>query len=353
MVFFAMDFNGVVLHMYLERWYYSLAFVGISVFAHLGVLIAVNGFRPAVRAKAEEIEVTLSPKRSDSPDSHFHAGKRRAATPKSLQPSAVAVSGPGFDPFAGSSSGSRPRSAGVRTLAVVAANTATIPQFTQAADGYGGNAATIPGGPGGNGNDPHQGTVRTRRMGVSAMETPVRGMVTILADQIGAAAPQNGQTGGVGDANRRDGRTAPLGVPGRVIPPSGGDRNATVRVEAGVGRPLAPSSGPLPGGQEGEETRPKQDSFVAARPKYRTNPLIGYPDAARGERQQGVVMLRIEVSAAGRADSVELETSSGYPMLDERALDIVRRWSFEPARNLSGPVASVLSQPIRFSLNGL
>ena len=92
---------------------------------------------------------------------------------------------------------------------------------------------------------------------------------------------------------------------------------------------------------------------MAARPKYRTNPLIGYPDAARVERQQGVVILRIEVSAAGRAESVELETSSGYPMLDERAVDVVRRWSFEPARNLSGPVASVLSQPIRFTLNGL
>ncbi len=353
MVCFALDFNGVILHMYLERWYYSLAFVGISVFAHLGFLLAAIGARPAGRAPVEEIEVTLSPKRSDSTDSHFHAGKRRAATPKSLQSSTVAVSGPGFDPFAGSGPASRPGSTAGRPLAVTGRVAIGTPASQQPPAGNAGNPAMFLGGVGGTGNNSQPSGTRTRRMGVTAMETPVRRMVTILADQPRAASSQDGRTGGFGDANRRDGRTAPLGAPGRVFPPTGGDKNATVRVEAGIGRPLSPMGGTLPGGQEGEETRLKQDSFVAARPKYRTNPLIGYPDAARGERQQGVVMLRIEVSAVGRADSVELETSSGYPMLDGRALDIVRQWSFEPARNLAGPLASVLSQPIRFSLNGL
>jgi protein TonB len=66
--------------------------------------------------------------------------------------------------------------------------------------------------------------------------------------------------------------------------------------------------------------------------------------------QQGTVMLAVEVTADGRAGSVRLAQSSGFALLDAAALQAVRRWTFEPARNLGLAVASHVEVPVRFDL---
>jgi protein TonB len=90
--------------------------------------------------------------------------------------------------------------------------------------------------------------------------------------------------------------------------------------------------------------------MVSAR--YLSNPKPDYPSEAREMRQQGVVMLSVEVDAEGRASDVSLSRSSGYPLLDHAALDAVRRWRFEPAEAGGLPVSSRVEIPVRFSLSG-
>jgi protein TonB len=87
-----------------------------------------------------------------------------------------------------------------------------------------------------------------------------------------------------------------------------------------------------------------------ARPRYRSNPSPVYPTEARRLRQQGQVLLSVDVSAEGRAVGVALKQSSGFPLLDQAAMAAVRRWSFEPARVGGLPVASRAEVPVRFRL---
>lgn len=50
-----------------------------------------------------------------------------------------------------------------------------------------------------------------------------------------------------------------------------------------------------------------------------------YPRQARRRREQGVVVLHFVVDRAGAVLDLEVETSSGHPLLDDAALDMVRR----------------------------
>lgn len=101
----------------------------------------------------------------------------------------------------------------------------------------------------------------------------------------------------------------------------------------------------------GRETTDIQPSFgVHAEPKYQRNPQPSYPLSARRQRQEGLVVLTVKVTALGRAELVEFKHSSGFPALDEAAIQAVRRWQFQPARIDSIAVDSVVEIPVRFRL---
>ncbi|HWY42585.1 MAG TPA: energy transducer TonB [Candidatus Sulfotelmatobacter sp.] len=57
-----------------------------------------------------------------------------------------------------------------------------------------------------------------------------------------------------------------------------------------------------------------------------------YTEEARKAKLQGTVTLRVLVSADGRAGRVKIIKGLGLG-LDERAMDMVRQWRFEPARD--------------------
>jgi protein TonB len=75
-----------------------------------------------------------------------------------------------------------------------------------------------------------------------------------------------------------------------------------------------------------------------------------YPEIARRRGQQGLVLLRVNVSAVGMAVAVAVAESSGYPSLDSAALSAVQQWQFVPALRGGVPVAAVAEVPIRFRL---
>jgi periplasmic protein TonB len=89
----------------------------------------------------------------------------------------------------------------------------------------------------------------------------------------------------------------------------------------------------------------------SARADYLRNPPPVYPAEAKRNRQQGVALFRVVVSAAGQAESVKLIKSSGHRLLDSSALDAVRKWKFHPATIGGVKVSSTVNVPVRFRLN--
>jgi periplasmic protein TonB len=84
---------------------------------------------------------------------------------------------------------------------------------------------------------------------------------------------------------------------------------------------------------------------------YASNPKPEYPAIARSREWQGKVLLRVQVSAAGLSDDVKVERSSGHEILDDCAVEAVRKWKFIPGKRGDTAVASSVLVPINFSLN--
>lgn len=80
------------------------------------------------------------------------------------------------------------------------------------------------------------------------------------------------------------------------------------------------------------------------------NPPPNYPLESKRANEEGSVLLSVRVDAAGRADTVTVSKSSGFPRLDRAALEAVRSWKFTPSIQNGTPVASTLDVPIVFRL---
>jgi periplasmic protein TonB len=83
---------------------------------------------------------------------------------------------------------------------------------------------------------------------------------------------------------------------------------------------------------------------------YLDNPKPPYPSLSRRMGEEGRVLLRAHIDAAGLPREVLLATSSGSERLDRSALDTVRRWKFVPAKRGDEAVAAWVLVPIVFSL---
>lgn len=87
------------------------------------------------------------------------------------------------------------------------------------------------------------------------------------------------------------------------------------------------------------------------RAAYLQNPPPRYPPTARERHWQGEVLIRTHILADGSAGEVRVERSSGHEILDESALDAIKRWRFIAAKEGDKPVASTVIIPIEFKLN--
>lgn len=85
---------------------------------------------------------------------------------------------------------------------------------------------------------------------------------------------------------------------------------------------------------------------------YLNNPAPAYPMLSRRQGETGKVLLLVQVSAHGSAAQVEIKQGSGFPRLDQAALNAVRQWRFVPARRGDTAVAASVVVPITFRLDG-
>ena len=75
----------------------------------------------------------------------------------------------------------------------------------------------------------------------------------------------------------------------------------------------------------------------------------GYSDEARDLKIEGTVMLGFEVWEDGRAHNFEVLRSVGYG-LDEKAIEAVRQWKFEPGKKDGDPVKVQAQAQVTFRL---
>jgi protein TonB len=106
-------------------------------------------------------------------------------------------------------------------------------------------------------------------------------------------------------------------------------------------RPLSKKSQAPSGGQKGARK---------AQPDYLHNPPPVYPEQARVEHRQGVVLLLVSVSASGDPISISVGRSSGYTDFDNSAMTAVRRWKFRPASVGGMNIPSTVGIPVNFEL---
>ena len=77
-----------------------------------------------------------------------------------------------------------------------------------------------------------------------------------------------------------------------------------------------------------------------------------YPKQSLRLGEQGKTVLRVELNESGRVEQVAVQSSSGFPHLDEAAMTAVRGWHCTPAKRNGTAVRSVALQPFNFTLKG-
>ena len=110
--------------------------------------------------------------------------------------------------------------------------------------------------------------------------------------------------------------------------PGPGDSNT---IGSGPGKTMGDGPKDGPGGQ-GESFTRYQAGVTLPRCMYCPDPQ--YTDEARETKLQGKVTLRVLVGADGRAAQVRVTQGIGMG-LDDRAVEAVRGWKFDPARDAS------------------
>lgn len=114
--------------------------------------------------------------------------------------------------------------------------------------------------------------------------------------------------------------------------------------------PPAPPAPPLP--KPDKPAAPRNEPYTPASSdaNYLHNPRPVYPGIARQRHWEGLVMLRVYVTPDGHCGELSVARSSGHEVLDESAMEAVRRWQFVSAKRGSTPVASWVTVPIEFNL---
>jgi TonB family protein len=98
---------------------------------------------------------------------------------------------------------------------------------------------------------------------------------------------------------------------------------------------------------QGEPVYRVGGAVSAPKGTYMPNP--GYTDRARKKRLQGTVVLEMVVTPEGNVDDVKV-THGFDPDMDQKAVDTVRQWRFDPGAKDGKPVAVQVSVEVSFRL---
>lgn len=115
----------------------------------------------------------------------------------------------------------------------------------------------------------------------------------------------------------------------------------------GVGSGKGPGFGPGEGGGTGGGIFRVGAGVSPPRPIYQPEPE--FSEEARKAKYQGICTLALVVGADGRPSNIHVQSSLGMG-LDEKAIEAVKNWRFEPAMKDGHPVAVAIAVEVDFHL---
>mgnify|MGYP006155212107 FL=1 len=121
-------------------------------------------------------------------------------------------------------------------------------------------------------------------------------------------------------------------------------------VQQATPAPPAPPSPPVQQATPAPEapapvTPPRTDAA------HLNNPAPQYPALSRRLGEQGRVMLDVYILPDGSVGEIKLNRSSGFPRLDNAALQAVKTWKYVPAKRGDTAIPFWYVQPVSFVLN--
>jgi len=117
---------------------------------------------------------------------------------------------------------------------------------------------------------------------------------------------------------------------------------------AGIQKSVMQSEPQAAAEEHGRRTLP--GTLQMAYPRYQLNTPPPYPGLARKRGQEGTVILQVLVSKEGRVNDLQIESSSGFRLLDRAAAKAVQKWLFEPGQLDEERVEMWVKVPITFHL---
>ncbi len=154
-------------------------------------------------------------------------------------------------------------------------------------------------------------------------------------------------------------RPAPLRVPApapQPVPPLP-VTEAAPQAPIEVAAPAAPDPLPVPAASASSappsEAPPAPPVIVlpSSSAAYLNNPPPAYPPVSVRLNEQGTVHLRAYIGTDGKASRVTVVRSSGFPRLDQAAVETVHRWRFVPGTRNGLPEPMWAEMPIAFRLS--
>ncbi len=94
----------------------------------------------------------------------------------------------------------------------------------------------------------------------------------------------------------------------------------------------------------------ERGSITETKPDYLKNPAPVYPELARKRGWEGTVLLEAHISEKGTVSKISVSKSSGSKILDDSALESIKKWKFSPARLGAVSFSSRIRIPVKFVL---
>ena len=122
---------------------------------------------------------------------------------------------------------------------------------------------------------------------------------------------------------------------------------------AGPAAPPAPPPPPAPPAPAPAPPAPPPPAKVelpSSKADYLHNPPPDYPRMSKRLGEQGKVVVKVLIGEDGRAQKVELLTTSGFERLDKSAMEAAMRWRYVPGKRGGVAEAMWYQVPIQFTL---
>jgi len=95
---------------------------------------------------------------------------------------------------------------------------------------------------------------------------------------------------------------------------------------------------------------PTEEYVPVTQPTFAMQATHVYPPEAARRHQQGSVVLILYINGSGTLDKVEIEKSSGFPLLDAAAIKEMKQSKFEPAMDGTIPIRSRAQASVTYRL---